>query len=629
MLFGLFIFIFAIAGYSQFNEVKQLLNEQLQTELEYTAQNLSITLIPALETGDLNSQKKLISGFSNQNIKEIILTGAVDGHISQWHDAISFNQVPSWFLSLSSFSDLHKEIIIKSGWLELAKLEIVINPTKSYTYLWHYFLYMLGVFIGIVVASLLILKITFYRLLKPIDEVTQKAQKIVHREYNSPLACTKIIELKPLIDSINQMGIQLNKYFELMQEEIGVLRKIKQIDTISQLPNQEYFRDRLHSWLEEPTSGSLMVLRCSWLEKIKQQYGTHVYQESIKILSGYLSSCECNDLLVAKAEHDDFWLLVSDKRYEQQQLVLRNVIQIVNKELENHGMALNQDFAIGAVFRDQQKDVQVLLDEAYDALQLATETRCIYAWLNQIDDNQEEYQYWKQILDKTFADHDFILRGQPVHYLKQQGCYHQEIFCQIEVCHDRVMAHKFMPYIELFEMGVFLDKAILIQLEQYNTDIWLTGNTYTVNLTVDSIRSLEFRLWLADYLETSKHTCQLMFEIPEAAIISNIDACYDLALLLAQYQISWGVDHYGRQLSSVEYLEKLNPNYVKLDQSFRNLSPDSTKYELRRALINTANSLNINVIATGIQCVEELRDLNGSHIFAYQGFIAPPQDLIS
>ncbi|HIF9264286.1 TPA: hypothetical protein ACX6Q5_003615 [Photobacterium damselae] len=57
MLFGLFIFIFAIAGYSQFNEVKQLLNEQLQTELEYTAQNLSITLIPALETGDLNTQK--------------------------------------------------------------------------------------------------------------------------------------------------------------------------------------------------------------------------------------------------------------------------------------------------------------------------------------------------------------------------------------------------------------------------------------------------------------------------------------------------------------------------------------------------------------------------------------------
>jgi EAL domain-containing protein (putative c-di-GMP-specific phosphodiesterase class I) len=75
------------------------------------------------------------------------------------------------------------------------------------------------------------------------------------------------------------------------------------------------------------------------------------------------------------------------------------------------------------------------------------------------------------------------------------------------------------------------------------------------------------------------------------------------------------------------YLQSLRPSYVKLDQSFSYIDDNHHNGELCRALVNVAKGLDIQVIVTGIQEEVQLERFRTLRLDAYQGFIAPPENI--
>ena len=99
----------------------------------------------------------------------------------------------------------------------------------------------------------------------------------------------------------------------------------------------------------------------------------------------------------------------------------------------------------------------------------------------------------------------------------------------------------------------------------------------------------------------------MLFEMPESAIISSFVQCQKLAEIIRSAGAKIGVDHCGRQMGSLDYLQKLQPHYIKLEQSFAFYETLNQGNEMCRALINIAKGLDIDVIITGIENQQQLQ----------------------
>ena len=93
-----------------------------------------------------------------------------------------------------------------------------------------------------------------------------------------------------------------------------------------------------------------------------------------------------------------------------------------------------------------------------------------------------------------------------------------------------------------------------------------------------------------------------------------------------------GIDNCGRQLDSLDYLQKMKPYYIKLDLSlscYNSEEQEDNHYNLAlcQALVNIAHGLDIKVIITGIEDKQHLRSVKSLRTEGYQGYIAPPVDI--
>ena len=69
------------------------------------------------------------------------------------------------------------------------------------------------------------------------------------------------------------------------------------------------------------------------------------------------------------------------------------------------------------------------------------------------------------------------------------------------------------------------------------------------------------------------------------------------------------LDDFGTGYSSLSYLQKLDIDFIKIDQTFvRNLKPDSTAFSLCKAIVMMAHELGMQVVAEGVE-TQEQRDL--------------------
>ena len=84
---------------------------------------------------------------------------------------------------------------------------------------------------------------------------------------------------------------------------------------------------------------------------------------------------------------------------------------------------------------------------------------------------------------------------------------------------------------------------------------------------------------------------------------------------------SISIDDFGTGYSSLSYLQKLPVKSLKIDQSFiKDISENVNDAIIVKAIVSMADSLELNVIAEGIETLEQLTKLQEYHCQQGQGF---------
>jgi EAL domain-containing protein (putative c-di-GMP-specific phosphodiesterase class I) len=125
--------------------------------------------------------------------------------------------------------------------------------------------------------------------------------------------------------------------------------------------------------------------------------------------------------------------------------------------------------------------------------------------------------------------------------------------------------------------------------------------------------------------ETGINPNHLELEITESAVFDNLDYAKSTIKKLRAMGVGISIDDFGIGYSSLEYLNRLPVNTLKIDQSFiKSLAINSSSKAIVSAIIAMAHKLSLEVIAEGVENDEQLDFLRKEKCHFFQGFLCSP-----
>ncbi|WP_337098283.1 EAL domain-containing protein [Paenibacillus sp. YIM B09110] len=183
----------------------------------------------------------------------------------------------------------------------------------------------------------------------------------------------------------------------------------------------------------------------------------------------------------------------------------------------------------------------------------------------------------------------------------------------------------FIPLAEETGLIVPIGEWVLREACSQNAK-WLAAGHRPLKLSVNiSGRQLK----QADFIESVKSIVNetrmdpnyLCFEITESTVIDDLDYTISLLRELESIGIQIAMDDFGTGYSSLSMIRKLPLNSLKIDKSFiQELSCDRQDIDIVKAIISISNSLNLRIVAEGVEQAEQYKLLQELGCHYMQGF---------
>jgi len=147
-----------------------------------------------------------------------------------------------------------------------------------------------------------------------------------------------------------------------------------------------------------------------------------------------------------------------------------------------------------------------------------------------------------------------------------------------------------------------------------------------VNVTAADISEPDFLttlLWMVDQSGFARE--RLTVELTESGLVEHLSAAALLFTQLREAGLKVAVDDFGTGYSSLAYLKALPLDYLKIDSSIaHDIAGSGRDRIIVRAIIDMGRSLDLGVIAEGVETEQQLALLARAGCTCYQGFLRSP-----
>ncbi|ETX09864.1 diguanylate cyclase [Marinomonas ushuaiensis DSM 15871] len=623
-----------------FNSTKGYLIGQLKSTANDSATSLSMSVSDFMALEDYAAVESSINAVFDSGYFSEVRIHAYDNNqnIDRSSDVI-IEGVPNWFIKLIDFDVPVAKAVISNGWNELGQVYITGNAGYAYHQLWLATRDLLISFFIIGAVTLIFGSIALRYLFKPLVELEKQAEAIQQRRFIKTIRVPKTRELRSVVLSMNRMAEKLEKEFASEVETAQWLQAKAFKDTVSGLGNRSYFENRMKSHFAERERGidGLALVSLVDLAKLNNECGYEsadmFIQSAADILAKKVASIS-SLATVARLSGADFVLLIPNIDCHQLKLIVDDImVDLV--DLNTASISYSISVAnIGAVIIDGDVDRSSAMSQVDAALREAKHkgvNTCKVFDLKMGKDAEISRTVWKSILETAIQKQSFGLKKQKVVMLGDtEETLHEEVFMNIEHYGKIYHAGYFIELADQFGLGRQIDQVVIGRVIEYIKSKHV-GAPLTVNLLASSYAEPDFIAWLDKTLSLLKPEVKskLTFEVSEQSVLAKEEQTNTLVQMLKSQNVRFGIDNVGKQFSAFQYLQTLMPDYVKVDSSYTRMAAGKESESFfMHTLCKMFNSLNIEVIATGIENQKQLTSLARFDVAGGQGFfIGHAQDM--
>ncbi len=172
-------------------------------------------------------------------------------------------------------------------------------------------------------------------------------------------------------------------------------------------------------------------------------------------------------------------------------------------------------------------------------------------------------------------------------------------------------------------IGQWVLESACAQLKAWEADVDKRFLLLAVNVSARQFGAEEFVSQVESQLFSSGIVpSRLKLEITESMLLNNIELDISIMRQLKALGVSFSIDDFGTGYSSLQYLKRLPLDQIKIDQSFvRELATNSSDKAIVRTIIAMAKSMDLDVIAEGVETEEQRQLLLSAGCTNFQGYL--------
>ncbi len=417
-------------------------------------------------------------------------------------------------------------------------------------------------------------------------------------------------------------------------------------DILTDLANRRLFYDRLAQVIEHTHRtdrlAALLYLDLDQFKRVNDTLGHEVGDALLKEIAQRLTQSVRSDDTVGRPGGDEFTILLSDiSSPSDASLVAEKILNVLQRPItiDEHQLVVTTSIGITIVPTDGT-DPTVLMKNADLAMYQAKENgRNNFQFYSEDMNTNATHRLQTEFeLRRALERDEFVLFYQPKLRLTDQKIVGVE--CLLRWQHPErglLMPAEFMDVAEetgtIVEMGNWVIKTACEAATRLASDNGSPIDT-ALNISSRQFRDPNLVGTIRKALRNSgldpKH---LEVEITETMLMHDVDAAAETVSQLHDLGVKLAIDDFGTGYSSLSYLKKFPIDTVKVDRSFVMDIPNSSDdIAITSAVIAMAHTLNMQVVAEGVETPEQLEFLLKHKCEFAQGFLfskAVPLDKVT
>jgi diguanylate cyclase (GGDEF)-like protein/PAS domain S-box-containing protein len=402
-------------------------------------------------------------------------------------------------------------------------------------------------------------------------------------------------------------------------------------DGLTNLPNREFFQDRLRLALErsQPTGKRVAVL-CVDLDLFKNvndSFGHPIGDRLLKAVAQRLRAEVRGENLAARLGGDEFVIaLAADVSPNEASDFADRLIGVLSARYDIDGIEIIVGASIGiALSPGDGASCEELMRNADMALYRAKSDGggVHHFFEREMDRQAQKRRDMERDLRRAFANGEFELHYQPlVDIAANRISGFESLLRWRNPDQGMISPAEFIPVAEDIGLIVALGEWVLREActEAMN---WPADIKVAVNLSPVQFRSRNLVQAVISALAHSGLSPQrLELEITESVFLAETEANLAILHQLRELGVSISMDDFGTGYSSLSYLRSFPFDKIKIDRSFvKDLAQRSDCVAIVRAISGLGRSLNITTTAEGVETTDQLDWLRAAGCNEVQGFL--------
>jgi diguanylate cyclase (GGDEF)-like protein/PAS domain S-box-containing protein len=406
-------------------------------------------------------------------------------------------------------------------------------------------------------------------------------------------------------------------------------------DSLTGLPNRWLLRDRLAQALAQAqrhgTKVAVMLLDLDNFKLINDSLGHLEGDAVLREVAGRLKTVLRREDTVARFGGDEFMVLLTDVRRETDLAsVAGNILKTFSQPIQTReGHTLNTSTSIGiALYPQDGADEETLVRYADMAMYEAKQSgRNTYAFFSQrLDRTVYEEQRLQERLKLALAEEGFQLHYQPLVDVGSSEVVGVEALLR---WHDeelgQVSPERFVPVAEanglIVPLGDWVLRAACKQAARFAAQG--LALRVSVNLSAVQFRQQDLVDKLRAALEASGAPPGCVdVEVTETVAMADVELARQQLEGLKALGVGVSLDDFGTGYSSLAYLKALPIDRLKIDRSFvQDIGSGHQADMILRAIVSLGHSLDLRLVAEGVETESQLRFLSDLGCHTYQGWL--------